>query len=559
MTAWGRDKQFIHDVGAGYSRRDVLKVLLPGVMALGAVGAKTARAASGTARARLERIAASLPFFVPLDLVYRRKSGRGFRDVSIDRAFADMTEATDPVLPTDDLKSLLKHPDPKIRTLALAALFNKDDPKLLPLFVPLASDTATTFPTIQIFHQGGVTSLPPLSERAAPQTVGDVARSFLLHYMAMANMRLDWATDAATVRKQFAAYWEPRRNRKWSAGWFQLRLWRAAPDARFPEHPARIAAVRREIDRLKPVDRTMVLLYLGPRTGFATEEEIVAACRALGPDRMLDLLRGGHLSDDPDLLHDPRDSGGNEKYRERRQHHVGMALFVLRHAETLLRPDQAETLYALTPLWRDASRSPAFVIAAATLNPAKAPEWLRGEQARLNGEFDDPYQADIANALWRLGGQGMADDVREWFYAAPLAKPDTNGVQNETFQISRARFLVGPSHEGAEAVYGNYFARHPSPENRAFIGALVRDSRFGKLGQEPLRVLLDIAEAWIKRPLLDALEVAKVQHPMGSRVLGNEAYARQTYPDVTQKYLDSLEAWRMALCEAFDDGIHKQL
>jgi len=48
-------------------------------------------------------------------------------------------------LPTKELLPLLKHGNPKVRTLAIMALINKEDPKLLPDIQALVKDEAETF------------------------------------------------------------------------------------------------------------------------------------------------------------------------------------------------------------------------------------------------------------------------------------------------------------------------------------------------------------------------------------------------------------------------------
>jgi len=47
--------------------------------------------------------------------------------------------------PTGLLIELLQHYDAKVRTLALACLFDKEDPALLPHLVFMAEDDAETF------------------------------------------------------------------------------------------------------------------------------------------------------------------------------------------------------------------------------------------------------------------------------------------------------------------------------------------------------------------------------------------------------------------------------
>src|SRR5262249_41838711 len=65
-----------------------------------------------------------------------------------------------------DLIGLLKHDDPKVRTLALAALFRREDPKLLPHLAALMKDTDKTVPDVQIRR---AIAFPPKDGDLLPQ------------------------------------------------------------------------------------------------------------------------------------------------------------------------------------------------------------------------------------------------------------------------------------------------------------------------------------------------------------------------------------------------------
>jgi hypothetical protein len=73
---------------------------------------------------------------------------------------------------------LLKHPDPKVRTLALGAIFQREDGRDLPLIASLINDSALTFPNLHnVIGSGG--GPQPLSEFEDSQTVGYVAQAML--------------------------------------------------------------------------------------------------------------------------------------------------------------------------------------------------------------------------------------------------------------------------------------------------------------------------------------------------------------------------------------------
>ena len=56
-----------------------------------------------------------------------------------------MRALASPSLRSENLLPLLHHPDPKIRTLAIIALYDKGDPKMLPAVVALADDHSPTY------------------------------------------------------------------------------------------------------------------------------------------------------------------------------------------------------------------------------------------------------------------------------------------------------------------------------------------------------------------------------------------------------------------------------
>ena len=107
-------------------------------------------------QARFERVAAHLPLFPTSDFLYNRA------DLLVAAVPRELAEPYHLLLPqlvvpegkTAELEKLLKHPDPKVRTLALAALFIRNDPKLLPQIAALVSDDAETFPDEAMLDQG---------------------------------------------------------------------------------------------------------------------------------------------------------------------------------------------------------------------------------------------------------------------------------------------------------------------------------------------------------------------------------------------------------------------
>ncbi len=109
----------------------------------------------------------------------------------------------------DQLRQLLKHPNPKVRTLALAALFQKDDPHVLPDIMSLANDSAKTFQT----PSPGPQQVFPSAQTPPPQdqTVGEVATVMIGCYLDPWNVG-----SPLTSLETYATYWEKRKDRTYS-------------------------------------------------------------------------------------------------------------------------------------------------------------------------------------------------------------------------------------------------------------------------------------------------------------------------------------------------------
>ena len=89
--------------------------------------------------------------------------------------------------PVSDLLVLTDHPDSRVRSLALACLFAKWDPRLLPFLFKLVDDPAPTFPA----HMPVANLVPPstLFSRIpqTAQTVGSVAEDMISVYLKKAG------------------------------------------------------------------------------------------------------------------------------------------------------------------------------------------------------------------------------------------------------------------------------------------------------------------------------------------------------------------------------------
>ena len=98
------------------------------------------------------------------------------------------------------LAALLKHPEPKVRTLALGAIFQREDGHDLPLIAGLIDDPALTFTNL---HESwsSMGGPQPMSAVENVQTVGQVAREMLAFWgVPHDGGRWTWVMDTVSRR-----------------------------------------------------------------------------------------------------------------------------------------------------------------------------------------------------------------------------------------------------------------------------------------------------------------------------------------------------------------------
>lgn len=179
-----------------------------------------------------------------------------------------------------------------------------------------------------------------------------------------------------------------------------------------------MAAVRRKIDALPPVTRAWMLLAIGtidlhinedaaPERQiplFATEEELLAAAKQLGPDALLAFLRDGTRTG----LRDPK-CDDPSKGRD----------FILAHAGDLFRKQDADALKAMGEL-----------VAAADADPERASQLIR-EELYLRDKGQSTYgRGKAIAALLDLCGDRETDFIVQRFYEG-LRKSDPSYEQQE--------------------------------------------------------------------------------------------------------------------------------
>lgn len=211
----------------------------------------------------------------------------------------------------ETLRPLLKHPNPRVRTLAMALLINANDPSVLPDIADLLEDDAVTFfgPSIkyQIAPPGG----SPLAKNA---TVGSNARSVMWFYIHPATWKSDYQDEfivPKSGRTPFDEYWSTHKDLKYCASWFAVKIRHGGKHSanRYPEYQSHLQKIHAEIDQLPEPDRTWTLLWLsfdsytGPIT---SKEELISLLQKMDPAIILDILGTQQIpSRDPDIRLNP--------------------------------------------------------------------------------------------------------------------------------------------------------------------------------------------------------------------------------------------------------------
>ena len=405
------------------------------------------------------------------------------------------------------LVTLLKHPNPKVRTLAMAALLDREERLYLRDISGLATDPAVTFRTIL-----PTANIPkPLPTR--DQTVGEIARVF-----ASLNTEPLWLRDGPTDSP---------------AAWIFFRMKRAV-QGQSPVDPARIPkiqALRHEVEALPQPERAWMFLLLrgaplpendeGPTTLIRTTE-LVADLKTVRHDDLLKLLRKDMISDDPVLQSQP-----NNNYL-----YHSMCLFVLENARELLRPDDAAFLLERERWERnhrqlgivDPLISAWWAIAAAELDSENAGTILKAAWSRFGEKYQAVDRGLLAQALWREAGGMETRQVVDWFY-------DDAALGRDAFW--------------------RQLSKRPAPDDVKLVRRLIADPRLDRLGWRDLEAVVKAANQFTKMPLVTWEEFRDTSFVTMDFSYANLEESRRKYPEQTNAIVERLQQWRERLRAAF--------
>ncbi len=152
-------------------------------------------------REKFEQIAVQLEFFESIPFLNNctNISAIAYENYPY---FQLLNQVLDPEIAVTEIAALRHHKNPKVRTLALAALFHRNDLRLLPLIVELSKDTAPTFPRHKAQQEGEGMTEWLLKSPLEKQSVGDVAKLMVEFYRKHTDLYDDVARSPQSLRKR---------------------------------------------------------------------------------------------------------------------------------------------------------------------------------------------------------------------------------------------------------------------------------------------------------------------------------------------------------------------
>lgn len=335
----------------------------------------------------LRRLAGRFEYLCIGDILYARKHCSGMVPRQMASAHEDArAELTGIEADAAALRLCLLDENPRVRTLALALLFEREKMQALSAFGAHLDDDAAAFP------EPPMSSLPIFDERVDPRTwrtrkVSEFASRFADAYLSgTATSRV----SADTIGWYVSAH----ARRAWSFSQFRVDAARASEgvaeprDAKFCDASS---TLRAEIDRLPRRERAVALLMLVLETGgfcAVAESEVVQIAKTLDRDERLALAEKTLKTDDPDAVFE------NPAYASAR-------VLVLRHATELFEQADAPRL----------ARMPDGYARLAAARLQRDVVALRAEYARASD--DTRRRNDLLTAMIEGGGAAAVPFVRD--------------------------------------------------------------------------------------------------------------------------------------------------
>ena len=497
--------------------RHAISVLIPLLLASTAYADEVVNGVTtDEIRRQVEAAADRYVYFATEDIISNRPTQQGWlHDLIVEQANL-MTDLRNWSIHPKALTALIDHPDGRVRTLVLGALFVGENPQHLPLMASLVDDKSLAFKHVPF-------SLNSFGMRGNqgktvddPQTVGEVAQTMVSHYVQQVFQKPGTG---------FTDYWQARKDRKHCASWFLIRFQRATRN-QTPTQTRYQQDIQRVIDDLNtlPVaERAWTQVYLRCRSASVleqslTDEPCIAALKEIGPYQIVRLLKREKFSDDPDLqLQEP---GGARDVL-----HSWMSHFILRRAHGLLRVQDVPVLLECEDVGRKTpllGASPYWAAVAAELvgesDPDAASEIIESALKRfpLSDVLGGTQQAVLIGSLWRIHGARKKEQITDWFYQA------------QSMAIERKS---GYPNHGPEA-FLNQVLNDKRSDTKELMSTLVTDLRFDLSDFPVMKAMLEIASDGLAEPLVSQEKIYSVWR------------AQQNQDEVAQKVFAD---WRQLL------------
>lgn len=375
----------------------------------------------------------------------------------------------------EDTLPLLKHENPKVRTLAMAILAYRDYPMHLDEIAPLCGDEAQTLPAPGHLSMrlGGDR---PKEWPARPQKVHDVAKAIIAHHLEVAR---------DSTGNPWDPYWAKRKTRPYGLADYVV-MWERATQGVSPLQPGREQQIKAALERLNALpmpDRFLATMKLRASASSGVDylpdqKQMLEMARQLPREQRLKLIQGRRISEDAEAAFGTGAAGS----------------FVLDHAAVLLEANDVPMLLDRERQSRQDGRnwrtpmgpaSPKYAIAAADLRPDAARSILRAALERFV-DYNNDNRRELAVALFRLGTKGDLPYLTHQFFSLVPERGAFPGNRVAMLQACR---------QIDEAKYQH------------LVYMIVWDLRLADLGPPSVREMMQDVGRWTGQPLVKDEEV----------------------------------------------------
>lgn len=391
----------------------------------------------------------------------------------------------------DALLPLLEHDDPKVRTLALGALFQREDAQDLPLIASLLDDDAPTFLDLTD-ETGSHGAFNISSDQERAQTVTTVASAMLVHWGAPDNDEgyrnvLIVTGEQPNLKKADFNRW----SREFAADIKNVKL-RRGQDGRRMEpalalYQADTKRVLADLQTLPLYERALAAFHISlwyQSQYFDTDalrKTALASFKELGHAEVVRILKLNQKDRLPAIPPPFARSYENDPLRGDGWYSPQYAQeFILYHGQELLLPEDVPFLLEGEKSTDRYERSN-WVITAADLAYSRSPSEARAiiQDALPRYPVTDgshgSNRAALLSILWRHEGMKAAPELVEKFYMATA-----DGLAQYS--------LLG------------FIDRMARPDTQDLLAVIVADKRAEQLKPYVLKELLDMVNRRLSKP-----------------------------------------------------------